>query len=485
MHTWLWFLIGGYLLGVLWRSFFIPDLYAVLALTISTTSLLALARVTPGMKHVTLYVALTLLALVLGVARTELADRSFERGLVYAEEERVDTTAQVVTEADVRDVHTIITLQLERSEAHTRVRVHVPHYPALTYGDRVRVTGTIKRPAPFETETGRVFDYRTYLQKDHIQYEMHFAEVTLLERGAGNKLVQMLLGIKAQWLNAVARIIPEPSASLLGGVVVGAKQSLGAAWLEKFRDTGLVHIVVLSGYNLTIVAVFIVWMASRLSRGARFILGTLGIVCFALMTGAGPTVVRASIMAIFALLAQVLTRPYVVLRGLALAGFCMVLWNPYVLAFDPGFQLSFIATLGLVLGSPVLEPRLTLVPKFFGLRTIVAATLATQIAVLPMLLYQIGEVSLVAPVVNLLVLPLVPLLMAVGFAAGVVGMASTTLALPLAALTHALLAYVFWVVDLFADLSWTTVLLPSVSILVVMILYAALFGIVRVTQIRP
>jgi competence protein ComEC len=201
------------------------------------------------------------------------------------------------------------------------------------------------------------------------------------------------------------------------------------------------------------------------------------------MTGGGPTVVRASIMAVIGMLAVHLARPHVVLRALALAGFVMVLWNPFVLAFDPGFQLSFVATLGLVLGAPIVQRFIPFVPDAFQLREIVAATCATQLAVLPLLIYQVGMVSVVAPVVNMLVLPLIPFTMLFGFLAGIAGMVSTFVATPLASIAYALLSYVFLVVEVFAKLPFSSVELPPVHWLAVSVMYVCMaFGVWRMQK---
>jgi competence protein ComEC len=192
------------------------------------------------------------------------------------------------------------------------------------------------------------------------------------------------------------------------------------------------------------------------------------------MVGGGPTVVRASIMAIIGMLALLVDRPYDLVRALAIAAVAMVAWNPFVLAHDPGFQLSFVATSGLVLGSSTVERWVSFVPTWGELRTIVAATLATQLAVLPLLLFQIGTVSLVAPLVNVLVVPIVPVIMAVGFAAGVVGMVSTTLALPIALVAYGLLHWVFVVVDYASRMPFASIAVPDVPLTVVALLYALL-----------
>ena len=467
--------VGGFLVGVGLYGTDLLDMYMATALLVGAV-VLTYGAVQYSF-HGVLYAVLVVLACIVGYVRIDFAERSFERGLTLTEGAVLERKGTVRSEPDIRETHTILTVALDTLEGDrspTVVRVRVPHYPNIGYGERVGVRGTITTPEAFETETGRIFRYREYLMKDGVHYEIVRASVTPLNEEAGNAIVRTLLEVKLLWLTAVSRTVPEPAASLLGGVVVGAKRSLGEEWLDAFRATGIVHIVVLSGYNLTLVALFVVYLTRRFSRTTRLVGGVLAIIAFALMTGGGATVVRASTMAILGMLALFLARPYAVTRALIIAAFGMVFINPFLLAYDPGFQLSFVATLGLIFGTPVVERWLSHVTAQFGLRTILATTLATQCAVLPLLLYQVGEVSLVSPLVNVLVLPVVPFIMGAGFVTGVVGMLNTTIALPFAWVTGFGTTYIFKIVDMFASLPVARIELPPVHLVVVAVLYTLL-----------
>lgn len=421
-----------------------------------------------------LYLLLIFLAGTLGVVRTEFAFRAYESAQVYADGAPVRTEGYVAAEPDVREEDVVLVLALEGGTSTVRVRVNVPPFPAYRYGDRVSVAGVLSKPRPFGTDEGRVFRFDRYLMKERVHYLLRDATIVRVEGEGMRGVTARLFALKDAWLRAIARTIPEPEASLAGGVVVGAKRSLGEEWLEAFRTTGVIHIVVLSGYNLTLVANSIMRLCGFLPRGLALVAGTLGVCAFALMTGGGATVVRASIMAIIGMLAVHLARPHTLVRILALAGVCMVWWNPFVLVFDTGFQLSFVATLGLVLGAPLVSRWLARVPETFQLREIAAATLATQCAVLPLLLYHIGTVSLIAPIVNMLVLPLVPAAMLFAFLAGVCGIVSPVLAAPFAFVATHLLGYVFGVVDLGTRVPFAAVSLPPVALWVPVFLYIAL-----------
>ena len=472
MRTSFFILAGGFLTGVLWRSFFSISVQGFVVVLLTIALVTCIGKLV-SFDWGTAYIALAVLAFLLGVIRTESAYQNYFAKEIFSEGETISTTGTVIHEVDVRDDHAVLYVAVDAGDAQhtTRLRVSVPQYPEFQYGDRVALQGVVRKPKSFETESGRIFNYVGYLMKENIQYEMRLAEVTSLHEQQGNPIISTLLAWKQSWLESISLLIPEPSASLAGGLVVGAKRSLGDAWLVAFRDTGIIHIVVLSGYNLTLVANSIIRMTTFLPRTIGLCLGVLGVAGFATMVGAGATVFRASIMAIIGMLAVYLVRPYMLLRALILAAVVMVLWNPFVLVFDPGFQLSFLATIGLVFVSPHFEQHLLWVPEVAGLRGIVAATFATQLTVLPLLLYQIGAISLVAPIVNVLILPLVPTVMFLSFVAGIVGMHSLFLATPFAWAGYILLTYMFLVVDFFSSIQFASVTLPVMQWWVLLLFY--------------
>jgi len=159
-------------------------------------------------------------------------------------------------------------------------------------------------------------------------------------------------------------------------------------------------------------------------------------------------------------LAKATGRLYDVTRALLVAGFVMLLHNPQILVFDMSFQLSFLATVGLIYVSPLILRHVHFVTERLHLRDVVVATVSTQVFVLPFILYTMGELSLVALPVNLLVLAGIPLTMLFGFLAGMVGFISTTVAVPFAFVAYGLLAYELAVVEWFAALPFASLTIP-------------------------
>ena len=361
-----------------------------------------------------------------------------------------------------------------------KILLTVPHYPEFEYGDEISFSGLLERPENFLTESGREFDYIKYLAKDEIFYQMFYPKTELLAQAQGNFIKGKLFALKKSFLEKVRETIPEPEVSLLGGLLIGTKQSLGQKLQDDFRRVGLIHIVVLSGYNVTIIAEFIMGMLSFLPKMIGTSLGALSIVLFAIMVGGSATIVRASLMALLVILAKVTGRVSDMTRALFLAGFVMVLHNPQIVVFDPSFQLSFMATLGLIFLSPKISSFFKFIPEKFYLRETISATISTQILVLPLLLYMMGELSVVAVFVNLLVLMFIPLTMLFGFLTGIFSYVSVWLALPFSYLTYFLLAYELKIVEFFAGLPFATVKVNFFPFYLMVAIYAVYFLLLKI-----
>lgn len=385
-----------------------------------------------------------------------LKDESGRENVFLLEEKissRVSLTAVIEDEPDERENHT--RLIAEDKETKNRILIYTAHYPKFYYGDEVNIIGVLKRPSVFDKTDE--FDWPAYLAKDDIYFEMFYPQIELISSDSGGSAVKRkLFSFKEKILGEISRVVPEPHSALLAGIILGAKRGMPETLLDDFRKTGIIHIVVLSGYNVTIVAKAIMVIFRFLPYGLGMGLGILGIVLFALMTGASATVVRAAIMAILVLLASATGRIYQITIALFTAGFLMILQNPKILRFDVSFQLSFLAALALIYLSPLIEPRLKILPKKWKIRELGAATISTQIFVLPLLLYNTGLFSLVSLPVNLLVLPVIPATMFFGFATAGMGFASDFLAAPFGWINYILLEYQIRVVEFFSSFSFSS-----------------------------
>jgi len=472
--------ISGFLGGILFHSFFDLSYYFSLFWLLVGGSIFAYSLLFNIRIRRVFTVALFLVSIGLGLLRYDISD--FYKGNLLLDNfvgKEIKALAFVSEEPDEREFNTRLIISFQKLfiengwiEINSKAIISVDQYPVFSYGDEVEIVGILKKPENFENENGREFNYVAYLAKDGIFYQMSNPKIKLVSRDKGNLVKEKLFAIKNAFLKSVQKIIPEPHSALLGGLVVGAKESLGKNLLDAFRKTGIIHIVVLSGYNITIVAEAIMRAFSFLPRFVGISLGSLSVIFFAIMTGASATIVRASIMALLVILARATGRVYEITMALCLAGFVMVLHNPKILIFDPGFQLSFLATIGLIYLAPKIEKYFKFVPTEWGFKEFAIATVSTQIFVLPLIMYQTGELSLVSLPVNLLILVFVPATMLFGFLSGVVGFISTLFAMPFAFVAYALLAYQLKVVEIFSSLSFSSVHIEFFPLWLALAIYA-------------
>lgn len=409
--------------------------------------------------------------------------------------ERIEAEGVVVTVPEITSSGQNVTVEIEKLSlvdgekvirGESKTVVYARSFPELYYGDKVRLTGKLQEPSRFETDTGRMFNYPRYLAREEIFYEMPQPMIEVIEEGGGNFLKGALASLREDLLSVIHRQIPDPHAALTGGVILGAEDALGEALEQDFRDAGVIHIVVLSGYHVTTVAVAIgaVLLFAGLSVTAASVIAIGGVALFALLVGFTPTVIRASIMAIIALFARIFSRQYAASRGLALAAVLMVGVNPHILLFDPSFQLSAVATAGLIGFGGSIADKLSMIPVRFGLREMATATIAAQIAVSPLLVFYTGKLSLVSLVVNILVLPVVPILMAAGAATAAVGMIFSWLAFPFSTISYLTSEYIFDVVDWLTNLPFSTASVGSVSVWSIIITYIVFGAIIFYHQTR-
>lgn len=369
---------------------------------------------------------------------------------------KVQLKGVICTEPDQKELTQRFCFEPYKSK--DKIIVNAPRFPKYEYGDELWLSGTLKLPENFEAyEGGPEFDYVSYLGKDDIRYTMSRPQVKKLSAGKGSWLVSRLIDIKNAFMDRIEVLLPEPYSSLVGGLLLGEKGTLPQDVNDNFKRSGLTHILVLSGSNVTVVAESLLRMFSFLPRIIGQSLGGFSIVLFALMTGASATTIRATFMALIGLLSRGIGRKYDVVRALTLAAFVMLIQNPRILVFDISFQLSFLATLAIIYVSPLVKERLSFVTEKFGVRETLAMTISSQIFTLPFILFKMGEISVIALIPNLLVLPTVSYAMLLGFITGIVGLVSTTVAWPFAWITRLILTYMIKIVTLFGSLSFATV----------------------------
>src|SRR3989344_107249 len=237
-----------------------------------------------------------------------------------------------------------------------------------------------------------------------------------------------IFSVKEKFEKSVGLSIPEPNASFINGILLGSRQNIPDDLKEAFNKTGTTHILAISGYNIMIISWAVLGgLIYFFRRRVAFWISVGIIIVFVILTGASASVVRAAIMGLLLSFASGYGRLYDQKNSIILAGAIMIWFNPFVLVFDIGFQLSFAAVLGLIYLYPWLDYKAHKLSELGGMKELVLMTLSAQVAVAPLLIYYFGGFSPISLPANILILPFVPVAMLLGFIAGLVGMISVSL----------------------------------------------------------
>ncbi len=297
-----------------------------------------------------------------------------------------------------------------------RLLVWVPRGVAVSTGDRIRFAAELALPRDFDG-----FAYREYLERQAIGAIARPFAVEVVGRDGG---VASVVGtVRAVLLRGLNQLVPEPEAALGAGILLGVRAAIDPDLNDAFARAGLTHVVAISGWNIAIVTAIVMALLRPLERrpGGRRTVTAIAVALVAgyvLLTGASPSVVRAALMAGCLLAARLGGSRTRAASALGLAALLMLLAAPSVL-WDVGFQLSLLATAGLVWFGAAVEARLGWLPPL--VREPIALTLAAQLTTLPVILVNFERLSLVAPIANVLVVPFVPVAMATSAVASVAG----------------------------------------------------------------
>jgi competence protein ComEC len=349
------------------------------------------------------------------------------------------------------------------------------------YGDRVRLEGWLETPPILDD-----FSYREYLARQGIYSWVPNAQAHILVRDQGNPLLTRLYNARESARSTLNRLYPEPEASLLAGILLGIESGIPQAVQEAFNATGTSHIIVISGFNISLLAAFFIPITARmLGRWRGAIAAVVIILGYAVLVGANPPVIRAAIFGVLAIFANLLGRRQNAQNSLAFAAALMALFEPQIL-WEIGFQLSFAATLGLVIyAEPLaaaferLSSRLFPQAAFTRLarpvQEYVLLTFAAQLATLPIMLFYFQQLSLSALVANPLILPVQPPVMILGGISLLLGMLFQPLGQAVAYLAWPCVAYTLRIVEWLAQIPGGTLALGPVSPFWILFLCGVIF----------
>ncbi|HSM71993.1 MAG TPA: ComEC/Rec2 family competence protein [Anaerolineales bacterium] len=434
-----------------------------------------------------------LFGLFLGAARFQLSVPKFDAfHIAFFNDREYDLliTGTLVEPPDYRDTYTNLRVQVKAVdtgdgdlEANGLILVRASNNQTFEYGQRIRLRGKLKTPPENED-----FSYRDYLAAKNIHSYMTSTEITLLPGNGGNTLFRALYAFKEKSFNNIYRLFPDPESSLLAGILLGVDTGLTRELQQAFKDTGTAHIIAISGFNISIIAaIFVTYFSRFLGERRGAILAVSAIVLYTILVGGDAAVVRAAVMGTLALLARQVGRRQLGLNTLLAVALLMCLWNPLYL-WDVGFQLSFFATLGLILyAEPFSQFANRIIMKYFPTSAaerfaklfseFVLLTLAAQLTTIPIMAYHFQRISLVSFIANPFILPAQPAVMILGGIAVLLSLVWFPLGQIAAWIAWPFVVYTIRIVEIFDRVPNGTIFLGDFSIWFVVLFYAALLSV--------
>lgn len=440
--------------GIFYRSFWSASLFVVWLILISA---LVLFLINYRNKKIVV-ISLMGIFFLLGIARTELALGELKNIKNFSA--NISTTAQIVKEPEKKEFYQNLVVAVEEDILYNngnkdkkKILVRTELYKDFDYGDIIKLQCQPEIIKNISSD----FDYRMYLAKDKIYYSCSKAEITEVQKSK-RTFYTIILDLRKRLENNIAQIIPQPEAALAQGIIFGGGNRLSKEMQEVFSQTGMSHIVAVSGYNVTIIAEYLMIFGifCGLWRAQSFYFAALGIFIFIAMIGFPASAMRAGVMGSLILWAIKNGRLANMDNAILLAGAVMLLINPLLLRWDIGFQLSFLATIGLVKIAPLWDRYFLKKYKTWGILEIILMTISAQIFVLPIILYNFHNLALISILANVLILPIVPVTMLFVFLTAVLNFIFYPVALIFGWLAYVLLRYEIEVISFLAQLKFSS-----------------------------
>ncbi len=294
----------------------------------------------------------------------------------------------------------------------------------IVYGMKIKLTGIMKQPENFISNRGKVVDYESIQRAKGILLIMDAKKAEILSEGEGSRIIKYLFFFKNKIQELVSRMKP-PESNLLFSMVFGGKNNLDKNMIENFRVSGILHIVVLSGQNLTLIAMLSVIIFSYIF-GFRIghLVAILLVTIYTFIGGLESATLRAYFMSILSIILLLFGRVSNAGRILLFSVVLMVINNPYIFFYDPSFHLSILAFLGIIYVSPIVKNFL--IKNNFGIKMsdYLSAILGAQILVLPYILYSSQTITIYSFLSNILILFIVELVTVYGVLLVLIGLFS-------------------------------------------------------------
>jgi len=357
-------------------------------------------------KDIFVIFAFCFLLLILGVLRMQISEFNIANDkLAKLNGKGQIVLTGVITDApDVRETSQKLTVKVGSS----KILITTGNYVEYNYLDIVKITGKPEVPGIIDD-----FNYTNYLLKDGIYSVMGFPKIQIVSKKHQYNLLsyayEEILFAKQKLEESLQNNFLPPHSLILDGIIFGNNKNMTQDLRNQLNNTGLRFLTAISGVHVIIISEILFYFLLFLQFGRRSALSfsIILIWLYIVLTGFTTSGIRAGIMGSILILAEVFGRQNTSSRTIVLAAALMLLQNPLLLIYDIGFQLSFLACLGII----YLEPAITHLIKL----DIISVTFTAQIFTLPIMIYNFGTISLVAPITNILILPVMPFILSFGF----------------------------------------------------------------------
>ena len=298
-----------------------------------------------------------------------------------------------------------------------KIYITIPRYPEYHYGDILKISGAVK----FSTGTKTSTQSKRLTTNEKTIMTMFFPKIEA-DKNEQNYILSVASFVRQKVIVLFEKTLDQTSSSLLLGIVFGIKKEMPLEFTDSIRKVGVMHVIAASGMNVTMVAGFLSSLFGFfLNRKAALLLTAAAVLFYAVMSGLQPSIIRAAIMGILVFSAQVIGRQRLSYYILFLTAFLMLFISPNLIE-DIGFQLSFLATFGLLYLKPMFDRMHKVeVVKKFVIGEDVSTTVAAQVSTLPIILMNFGAYSLWSILVNGLLLWTIPIIMVLGGVGAIIG----------------------------------------------------------------
>ena len=349
------------------------------------------------------------------------------------------------------------------------VLLQTSQYPEYKYGDLLQVSCVANAIENKDIS----FDYKMYMAKEGVLYQCK-GYIKKIGENKGSWIYSKIISARTSFEGKIIKVIPMPYGALASGLLFGGSSGLSKEIQNDFSKTGMTHIVAVSGYNVTIIAEYLIMLGLFLGlwRKQAIWFAFVGIILFVVM--AGLPAVRAGVMSSILLWAMKNGRLASSENAIIFAAAIMLAINPLLLRWDVGFQLSFLATLGIVVSSSFWEKSFIKKNKALGISEAIALSLSAQIFVLPIIAYNFNIVSVISLLANVFILPIIPLSMLLVFLVGIFGFIFSPLSVVFAWLSFLLLFYEIKLIHILAQFPWASIEIEKISVWWIFLYYCIL-----------